>query len=599
KSEVIRLLVSLNGTILVGEDNDTIDAGFMIPSALGDRIWIDLNRNGLQDPGEPGLNGARVNLYRVINGNVESTPFRTEYTAANPANGEAGYYWFGNLAPGQYVVEFDISEITNLGGEYEYTFTKALDTNPTENSDAKHAVGSADSRVMRTDVITLGADQEDDTWDAGVMVYSALGGYAFDDMNYNDVQDLFQPLLGTKVYLYRVINGVREDKPIRETTVDSNGRYFFDLLEEGQYQVYFEFPEDYYVVSAHQGGDDTLDSDVELEISPDLRSGFTPVINLPINAIDTTWDGGAYKLGTIGDFVWYDTNKNGIQDAGEKGVPDIGVIIQRRTDGGLWEFYARTTTNEDGYYYFEGLKSGPYSGYSYRVIFELDPLVRLTLPGEGDDIALDSDAIPYYIDGFGYATRTIELGYGLVDLTWDAGIVMADGNASIGDFVWHDLNKNGLQDEDEPGIAGILVVLEMSLSGDIENEKDWIEVASTETNRLGYYLFDGLAAGNYRVKFQIPDIYTVTRANEGNDMSRDSDATVKLANNWYASRAFYLPEGKYDPTWDAGVYLASGSSSRTGDGTNMWLWIGMIAIAGVTIVALMYTRKRRNGQKKA
>jgi len=40
----------------------TIDFGFNSPctGTMGDFVWHDLNRNGLQDPGEPGLNGVRV-----------------------------------------------------------------------------------------------------------------------------------------------------------------------------------------------------------------------------------------------------------------------------------------------------------------------------------------------------------------------------------------------------------------------------------------------------------------------------------------------------------------------------------------------------------
>ncbi len=32
-------------------------------------------------------------------------------------------------------------------------------------------------------------------------------------------------------------------------------------------------------------------------------------------------------------------------------------------------------------------------------------------------------------------------------------------NGSVGDFVWNDLNKDGVQDAGEPGIAGVTVRL--------------------------------------------------------------------------------------------------------------------------------------------
>ncbi|MCB9390163.1 MAG: hypothetical protein H6512_11545 [Acidimicrobiia bacterium] len=59
------------------------------------------------------------------------------------------------------------------------------------------------------------------------------------------------------------------------------------------------------------------------------------------------------------------------------------------------------------------------------------------------------------------------------DLTWDQGIVPAVEPASIGDRVWSDLDGDGIQDGDEPGIPGIIVILERVVDG------EQIEVADT------------------------------------------------------------------------------------------------------------------------
>ena len=40
----------------------TLDAGFYLPAELGDFVWEDLDGNGIQDPGEPGLNDVTVFL---------------------------------------------------------------------------------------------------------------------------------------------------------------------------------------------------------------------------------------------------------------------------------------------------------------------------------------------------------------------------------------------------------------------------------------------------------------------------------------------------------------------------------------------------------
>ena len=102
----------------------TIDAGFVIPAALGDYVWIDLNRDGIQDPDEPGVNGVRVRLYTVDDsGKVSDAPLAETVTAAQ--EGKDGYYFFDNLTKGRYVVEFDITSLRNDLGLYQYGFTTA------------------------------------------------------------------------------------------------------------------------------------------------------------------------------------------------------------------------------------------------------------------------------------------------------------------------------------------------------------------------------------------------------------------------------------------------------------------------------------------
>ena len=62
--------------------------------------------------------------------------------------------------------------------------------------------------------------------------------------------------------------------------------------------------------------------------------------------------------------------------------------------------------------------------------------------------------------------------------------------ASIGDFVWNDLNANGIQDAGEPGLAGVTV----SLSNG----------ATTTTNASGAYSFTNLVPGTYTVTVATP-----------------------------------------------------------------------------------------------
>jgi hypothetical protein len=84
--------------------------------SIGDFVWSDTNNNGIQDAGEPGINGVTVQLYNgpVNPGNlIGSTitgPAPAGYNpspAANPQPGAAGYYQFSGLCAGSYDVVVD------------------------------------------------------------------------------------------------------------------------------------------------------------------------------------------------------------------------------------------------------------------------------------------------------------------------------------------------------------------------------------------------------------------------------------------------------------------------------------------------------------
>ena len=607
RSEILRLGVVSNPDTsrLEGQRDVTIDAGFVIPAALGDYVWIDLNRDGIQDPDEPGVNGVRVRLYTVDDsGKVSDAPLAETVTAAQ--EGKDGYYFFDNLTKGRYVVEFDITSLRNDLGLYQYGFTTANqgagDHPETADSDAKNAVDGND-RIMRTDVIPLDYQQTDLTWDAGLVYYSALGGYAYDDRNYNDVQDLGIPLTGTKVSLYRVIDNVREEQPIATAVVDENGEYLFEYLLEGEYQVLFEYPEGYQAVLPNIGGDDALDSDV-FETAPDLNSGYTQTIRLPANSISLHNDGGARLYGAIGDYVWLDANKNGIQDAGEEPVQNVTVYLQMREGGSsIWKKVDTTTTNEKGYYVFESLKGGPDVDCQYRVCFDLPGGSVITVPFAGTDRAADSNVQGFYLDGWGYPSDVISIGYGQRDMTIDAGIVVTSG--SVGDYVWLDTNRNGIQDEEDTGLEGIRVVLEYSPSGDVSDDTQWIQAGETTTNEKGYYRFDELSEGYYRVKFQILEPYTITLVNQG-DAALDSDGRYQLEDGWYAGRPFYLNEGGFDMTWDCGVVLGSGGTTAAAPGGGVstgdrfaeaaWMLLAGVSAFGAVAFGATLSRKRRTGK---
>ena len=124
--------------------------------------------------------------------------------------------------------------------------------------------------------------------------------------------------------------------------------------------------------------------------------------------------------------------------------------------------------------------------------------------------------------------------------------------AALGDRVWCDANKNGIQDEGELGINGVTVYLKDS-DGNIINSTttDNIDIDGDGTlDGDGLYKFDNLEPGSYSVKFVLPDGYDFTLLNQGTDDSLDSDADPDMDG---MTQAVTLTSGEFNRTLDAGL----------------------------------------------
>jgi hypothetical protein len=113
--------------------------------------------------------------------------------------------------------------------------------------------------------------------------------------------------------------------------------------------------------------------------------------------------------------------------------------------------------------------------------------------------------------------------------------------AAIGDFVWIDMNMNGIQDEGEPGKKGVTVNL-------YDCQDNFL--TSTTTDNDGLYLFFNLIPGDYYIEFEKPADYVFTLQDQGGDDNKDSDADPATGKTICTE----LEEGETDLTWDAGLY---------------------------------------------
>ncbi|WP_083389696.1 SdrD B-like domain-containing protein [Trichormus sp. NMC-1] len=482
-------------TLTSGEFNGTLDAGLVQLASLGDKVFHDLDADGIQDAGEQGIANASVNLLDTA-GNVIAT---------TTTDGD-GLYSFTNLQPGDYKVQFvQPNDFTNVS---------------TANVGVDDSVDSDAAGNLTTGVINLSPGENDTTVDAGFYNTASLGDFVFNDANNNGIQDAGEAGIGeVTVELINPTDG----SVIATTTTDGTGAYTFTGLTPGDYQVKFTSPTGYVFSTANQGGDDTVDSDAN------TSTGLTQTVTLTSGEFNGTLDAGLVQLASLGDKVFHDLDADGIQDAGEQGIANASVNLLD-TAGNV---IATTTTDGDGLYSFTNLQPG-----DYKVQFvQPNDFTNVSTANVGVDDSVDSDAAG------NLTTGVINLSPGENDTTVDAGFY---NTASLGDFVFNDGNNNGIQDAGEAGIGEVTV--------ELINPTDGSVIATTTTDGTGAYTFTGLTPGDYQVKFTSPTGYVFSTANQGGDDTVDSDANTSTG----LTQTVTLTSGEFNGTLDAGlVQLAS------------------------------------------
>jgi SdrD B-like domain len=183
--------------------------------------------------------------------------------------------------------------------------------------------------------------------------------------------------------------------------------------------------------------------------------------------------------GTIGTTVWEDTNRNGVQDAGEPGVAGRALLL--KTCAGV--YMGTETTDAQGIYQMNYISAG-----SWYVEVELADGESFSPPNVGD-AQNDSDIVT--VNGKVGRTACFTMTDGEINTQIDIGIYkVAPATGSIGRLVWHDANRNGVQDNGETGLAGASVTL---------YDGNGAPIGSTGTGNDGGFLFPNLAAGCYSV----------------------------------------------------------------------------------------------------
>ncbi|MFT4536323.1 MAG: hypothetical protein ACI9P5_003699, partial [Saprospiraceae bacterium] len=523
------------------ENNDFIEEQLV---SIGDYVWLDTNADGLQ-VGEEGIKGVVVNLLDEDGVVIDSDE-----------TGGDGLYLFVGLEPGVYEIQFE----TPAGFE-----TSPQNVNG-GNADDNGNDSDADPITGLSGQVELTNGEVERDVDAGFYELASLGDQVWLDSNGDGINDDEDGVEGITVNL------LDEDGASTgmTTTTDEDGFYLFDEVIPGKYIVEFIVPTESELTLENVntgGGNDTNDSDAD----PD--DGKTQVIMLSSGENNLTVDAGIYQLLSLGNLVWIDTNNDGMKDTDESGVGFVDLALWRdlNNDNSPDVNTGRTAfTDGDGLYLFEGLTPGDYIVQVVPSNFDAGGILEgfTTSTGNGapsdpdDNIDNDDNGFDPGI-GIGVISKTIELrsadeptNDGDLDvnsnLTLDFGFF---DDATIGNFVWNDVDADGIQDVDDLGINGVTVNL-------FDANNTGSPIATTVTAESpdnatlqGYYLFEGLVPGDYFVEFITPDGYIVTLANKGFTDENDSDRDN--TNGSGTTPTVSLPAGEENLSLDAGFYLSA------------------------------------------
>ena len=613
-----------------------IDFAFVKPVSVGNFVWFDANKDGIQDADEVGVAGVTV----TMDGQLDMDPLLdADGNLVKPVTTDAnGKYVFTNLLPGSYGLTFTIP------AGYSETVKKAGDDRAVDSDGAE-----------TWPVLKQG--QDDMTVDLGLIADGTIGDTLFWDVDNNGgsaPSGADKPLVGVTVKLtYTTPAGVEKTLT---TVTDENGKYSFKDLAPGDYVVTVDKASLATVcpectaqthapsgdLTASEGQELSLTSKVTLNpgamTNNDQDWAFTGVANTAIvKAIADPVEvpAGGFTPGTSVTYTLTVTNEGPSPATGvvaQDKLPSGVTFVSAEGDGsydaasGKWDLSTeviekdasrtlRITVTVDasaagsvvtntatiekqdqigdktpdnsssvpltaGYTIAGKLyndadasfnSSDSEAAYAGVTVALLKRDGTPVLDKDGNPVTAVTDAEGKYsfvglplgeysvsvvdpTSGPLEGTKPTEAYTGRYKTTADVTIAEATGSvidvnfgfvkpASVGDYTWMDVNRDGLQDADEPALPGVTVTLTYE-DGSAVTDASGNPVAAVTTDANGKYSFENLLPGGYKVSFQAPAGFEATTSEAGDDRAVDSNG---------ASASVTLAQDQTDDTIDFGA----------------------------------------------
>ncbi|MCI5212418.1 MAG: hypothetical protein D3910_27370, partial [Candidatus Electrothrix sp. ATG2] len=324
--------LNINGNTFISDVDFAYQTG---TNFIGDTLYGDLNGDGIEQTGEPGLADITVSLY-LDSGSVPGVLDPGDVLLGSEETDSNGQYDFTNLPNGNYLIVPD---------EDDADFPPVQQTGDPDESGVCTVCNGLTS-------VSVSGGQDVDTADFG---YEPTGGMIGDsiywDVNGDGTQGAGEPgIEGVEVYLCtEPVNSVPCDPSDPEyvgtTITDADGKYLF-----------YGLPDDDYVVAVASGPGTEIDG-ADQTSDPD-NNGLVctdPLAYTCDNSQNVTINGNSYMGADfgyepplfIGDQVFIDVdNSGGNMDGSDQPLAYVTVTLTDGTNTYTVE------TDENGNYYF-------------------------------------------------------------------------------------------------------------------------------------------------------------------------------------------------------------------------------------------------------
>ena len=291
------------------EESDSATVAFAPSgSSLTGVVFADLDRDGVMDPGEPGLAGIGVQVTDSGGGGT--------VTVTTPSNG----HWSATVLPGS--VDVRVVDATVPAG-YDLTTANA---HQTVTAVAGVAVPAAD--------IGYGPPP------------GSISGQVYLDLDHDPSRDPGEPpRAGVTVDLYQ------SGAVVHSTVTDGEGHYFFANLAPGTYEVRID----------RQTALTGLEISIDPDAAVDGRTAAMVIAGSVVNGLDFGYTGTA----SVGDLVWEDRDSDGNKNEDEPTLAGATITMTWAGPDGVFDtaddyVFPSVITDEFGHYEFATLPPGSY-----------------------------------------------------------------------------------------------------------------------------------------------------------------------------------------------------------------------------------------------